>query len=100
MAAASVPAPASTPVGTPVGAEAAVSSPDLESGGAEGSVDLVGTQDIESMDSESARLKRAREGDEDFIMPNRCLKQPPPPSPGLHLPLSDGFRAMLGDTPK
>ena len=51
MAAASVPAPASTPVGTPVGAEAAVSSPDLESGGAEGSAELVGTQDIESMDS-------------------------------------------------
>ena len=40
MAGASVPAPASTAVGTPVGTEAAVSSPDFESGGAEGSAGL------------------------------------------------------------
>ena len=54
------------------------------------------SQEVECMDAESARLKRARESDEEFITPNRPARHPPP-SPGLHLPLAEGFKSLLGD---
>ena len=57
------------------------------------------SQEVECMDAESARLKRARESDEDFITPNRPARHPPP-SQGLHPLLPKGFKSLLGETPK
>ena len=91
-------APARAPNGAPAGAVAAAPTPDLGSAGSNGPGDVSVTQEVEGMDAESARLKRARESDEDFITPNRPVR-PTPPSPGLHLPLSEGFKSLLGDTP-
>ena len=91
-------APAPAPEGSPAGAGEAPSPQDLGPGGSDGSGDTPGTQ--EPMEAND-QLKRKNDGDDDddFLTPNRTAKQRPGPypNPPLHLPLSQGYKALLGD---
>ena len=91
-------APAPAPEGAPAGAGEAPSPQDLGPGGSDGSGDTPGTQ--EPMEAND-QLKRKNDGDDDddFLTQNRTAKQRPGPypNPPLHLPLSQGYKALLGD---
>ena len=92
------PVPAPAPEGAPAGAGDAPQPQDFGSGGLDGSGDSPGTR--EPMEAND-QVKRKSDGDEDddFISPNRTFKQGPGPypTPPLHLPLSQGYHALLGD---
>ena len=90
-------APAPAPEGAPAGVGDAPPPQDLGSGGSDGSGDTPGTQ--EPMEAND-QLKRKNDDDDDsFIHPNRTAKQRPGPypTPPLHLPLSQGYQALLGE---
>ena len=90
----------STPVpqGASADPEADTSSQDLGSGGSDVSVAVPRVQELMEA-TDSGKRGRDEDDDDDFIKPNRTakMKTGPPPSPALHLPLSGGYRDLLGD---